>query len=286
VGGEYFFYHVPAGSYRARALVPGSAETTESELFALSDGQDSKHVLVAGGQPRVAVATYPEAVSAGTTIPVAITWSHLPSDTDYRLVLRLENTMSGNAVAGSATIDRFVADGAATCSLMVDRAASIGSRYRFALYCISRTAGESDIAASAFTDNTVRVANDTMPPVITVPANLVLEATSVHGATTTLTATAVDDNDLSPLITDNAPAIFPLGRTVVTFVAMDATGNTASSTMTVTVVDRTPPVIAEPEPVIAEASAVHTQVALTPPAVQTSSRLRLLITHRQRLRWV
>ena len=60
------------------------------------------------------------------------------------------------------------------------------------------------------------------------------------------TATATDNVDSSLTITNDAPAVLPIGDTVVTFSVSDAAGNSASATATVTVADLTAPVITAP----------------------------------------
>jgi hypothetical protein len=57
------------------------------------------------------------------------------------------------------------------------------------------------------------------------------------------TATAKDICDANPTITSDAPSVFPLGVTVVTWKATDASGNVATGTQRVTVVDTTPPTL-------------------------------------------
>ena len=79
--------------------------------------------------------------------------------------------------------------------------------------------------------------NDLSPPVITVPADIAVPATSAAGATVTFTTSAVDVVDGARPST-NTPAsgsVFPVGTTVVTSTASDTKGNTASRTFTVTV---------------------------------------------------
>lgn len=101
---------------------------------------------------------------------------------------------------------------------------------------------------------------DTIPPVITAPADKTFEAT---GAQTVLdssqigTATATDNNG-SPTITGNAPDSYPLGQTVITWTATDSAGNSASATQTVTVRDTTPPAVTSPGNHIAEATGILT----------------------------
>ena len=56
-------------------------------------------------------------------------------------------------------------------------------------------------------------------------------------------ATAIDNCDPSPTVTNDAPGTFFLGTTEVTWTAEDATGNTSTATQNVTVEDNTPPEI-------------------------------------------
>jgi hypothetical protein len=78
---------------------------------------------------------------------------------------------------------------------------------------------------------------DTSPPLITVPAGLVVPATSPSGAVVNFTTSAQDAVDgVRP--TTNTPAsgsVFPIGTTVVTATASDTSGNTGSRTFSVTV---------------------------------------------------
>jgi len=84
---------------------------------------------------------------------------------------------------------------------------------------------------------------DTTPPEITCPADVTVEQESYDGTVVTLEATATDICDPNPVITSDELDIYPLGVTVVTFTATDASGNSASCSMSVTVVDTTPPTI-------------------------------------------
>jgi hypothetical protein len=82
---------------------------------------------------------------------------------------------------------------------------------------------------------------DTTAPVITCPPDETVEQATAAGTVVPLTATATDICDADPTITNDTLAIYPLGTTTVTFTATDDAGNSASCSMTVTVVDTTPP---------------------------------------------
>ena len=89
---------------------------------------------------------------------------------------------------------------------------------------------------------------DSAAPVITVPANATLEATSPSGAAFTYTASALDAIDGSVAVTCTSPSgsTFPPGATTVNCTATDAHGNGAARSFTVTVTDTTAPVLTLP----------------------------------------
>ena len=59
-------------------------------------------------------------------------------------------------------------------------------------------------------------------------------------------ASAVDVVDGTLTVTNDAPAVFPMGATVVTFSATDSAGNSASDTATVTINDAGAPALTTP----------------------------------------
>ncbi len=97
---------------------------------------------------------------------------------------------------------------------------------------------------------------DTTPPVLSLPADIVLEATGPSGAVATFAATAFDavDGVLTPTCSSASGSTFPLGTTTVTCTATDANGNTGSASFHVTVVDTTPPVVNVPPDILLEAT--------------------------------
>lgn len=80
---------------------------------------------------------------------------------------------------------------------------------------------------------------DNTAPVISCPANIVLEPTCPSGAIATFAdATATDNCGVQSVARTAGPAsgsVFPIGTTTVTFTATDIHGNTASCSFTVTV---------------------------------------------------
>jgi uncharacterized repeat protein (TIGR01451 family) len=105
---------------------------------------------------------------------------------------------------------------------------------------------------------TVTVTEDpTINPTITAPADVTLytgaNATSCSVTVSNLdtalgTATASDNCPGVTVVRSGVPAgnVFPLGNTTVTYTATDKSGNTATDTQEVTVMDNTPPVVTAP----------------------------------------
>jgi hypothetical protein len=76
---------------------------------------------------------------------------------------------------------------------------------------------------------------DTTAPQLVVPQNLVVDAVSLETPVSIGAATANDLTDKSPTITNDAPEIFPLGETVVTWTTFDMFGNSVNQTQIITV---------------------------------------------------
>ncbi len=102
--------------------------------------------------------------------------------------------------------------------------------------------------------------NDTTAPLLTAPADVTVEAAGKLTTAAIGSATASDIFDV--VVSNNAPAQFPLGDTVITWTAEDANGNTASSQQTVTVQDTTPPRLTVPGSQVVEANGVLSTVSL------------------------
>jgi hypothetical protein len=85
---------------------------------------------------------------------------------------------------------------------------------------------------------------DTTPPTLTCPFDITAEQTNLAGTPVGLgKPTVVDICDTDPLLVNDAPEVFPMGETIVTWTATDCSGNSSSCTQTVTIVDTTPPII-------------------------------------------
>ncbi len=83
---------------------------------------------------------------------------------------------------------------------------------------------------------------DTTPPVVTAPPDATVECAAPTGTSVDLgTASATDVCDASLTLEKDAPAVFALGTTTVTWSARDDSNNVGSRAQRVHIVDTTPP---------------------------------------------
>jgi len=116
-----------------------------------------------------------------------------------------------------------------------------------------------DKAGNISSQTQLIVVQDDTPPVLTPPSSETVEQTSLDGTPVILgTATATDNCEGAVTLSDDAPDVYPLGETIVTFSAVDASGNMTEEKVTVTVLDTTPPTQTNiPENVTLEQETLH-----------------------------
>ncbi len=98
--------------------------------------------------------------------------------------------------------------------------------------------------------------NDTTDPVLTVPGDIVAEATGPGGAAVSFSASATDWSSFTLTCAPSSGSTFPLGTTTVTCTATDTGSNSTSGTFQVTVRDTTAPSLTPPATVFAEATSL------------------------------
>ena len=145
---------------------------------------------------------------------------------------------TGAAVSFTATADDIV-DGAVAV-VCVPAADSI-----FPLGQTTVNCSATDAAGNPATGSFAVTVVDTTPPVVTVPADITLEATGPAGAVATFVATATDlvNGGLTPTCLPASGSTFALGTSPVNCTATDAAGNVGSATFNVKVQDTTAPVL-------------------------------------------
>ncbi len=109
----------------------------------------------------------------------------------------------------------------------------------------------TDAAGNRSTGSYTVTVVDTTAPVLNLPTDLEIQATTIGGAMVTLpTITAVDAVDSAPSITsDYSSGFYPLGTTVIHVTSVDAAGNRSAGSYTVTVVNRVAPTFGPPSDV-------------------------------------
>ena len=114
---------------------------------------------------------------------------------------------------------------------------------------------------SSFATQEVNVV-DTTPPIISSISDKIVEAVSPYQNIVKLVAPAADDILGVISVTSDAPDTFPLGETVVTWTATDSSGNSATATQTVTVVDTTAPELIIPENIIVDSITIEKLIGI------------------------
>ena len=113
-----------------------------------------------------------------------------------------------------------------------------------------------DDSGNVSTDTQTVTIVDTTVPEIFSPSDIVVEATAPFVTDIQLGAAIADDIIEVNTVTNNAPDSFPLGETTITWTATDSSGNSATATQTVSVVDTTAPSITAPSAIQVEATSV------------------------------
>lgn len=125
------------------------------------------------------------------------------------------------------------------------------------VYIATDSAGNTDTASFTVT------VNDMEAPSMQCPANITVSTDSgVCQATNVNLGTPVATDNCTVSVSNNAPSVFPLGVTAVSWMVIDPSGNTDTCQQIVTVVDTEPPLIGCPLDVMA----CEGQVSFLPPA--------------------
>lgn len=114
----------------------------------------------------------------------------------------------------------------------------------------------TDAAGNASRSSFSVTVRDITPPVLTLPASIETEGSTEMGARVIFIAEGSDTVDPGPSVVCKPPsgAFFPLGTTLTSCTATDASGNLINGSFAVTVVDSTPPVLTMPVDITAEAT--------------------------------
>ncbi|MDE1770755.1 MAG: HYR domain-containing protein, partial [Thaumarchaeota archaeon] len=117
-----------------------------------------------------------------------------------------------------------------------------------------------DTSGNAATATQTVTVKHTTVPVIHAPSDITQESTNPTSNVVNIGNATATSNGIIKSVSNNAPSVFPLGKTTVTWTATDESGNTASATQVITIVDTTPPKITPPANVVFEATSLNQNV--------------------------
>ena len=126
---------------------------------------------------------------------------------------------------------------------------------------------------SASATQTISVIDTTLPTVI-VPNDIQVEAISIDANIVELGSAEASDLVEISSITNDAPEVFPLGETIITWTTTDTSGNSASATQTISVIDTTSPIIEISKPFNFEATS-QTDNILELPMIESNDNTKI-----------
>jgi Ca2+-binding RTX toxin-like protein/sugar lactone lactonase YvrE len=119
---------------------------------------------------------------------------------------------------------------------------------------------------------------DTTAPSIIAPSDIEQEASNAQNNLVNLGKPQATDLVSVASITNDAPDAFPLGQTIVTWTVTDSSGNTASATQTVSIIDTTPPTIETPKGIEIEATSSDQNIVSLVPPIASDTVSEITIT--------
>ncbi len=278
-----------AGNIASATQTVSVVDTTASEIIppenivveATSENQNIIEIGVPIVQDHVGVVSItndsPESFPVGDTI---ITWTATDAAgntvTATQTVSVVDTTAPKLSIPQSITVEatsqygNIVDYGSATASDVVGvTSIANDAPVTFPLGLTSITWTATDAAGNnATATQTVSVVDTTTPEIIP-PVNIVQEAQSRLNNVVSIGEAQTTDAVSIGTISNDAPSVFQLGETIVTWFTTDLSNNISNATQTITIVDTTSPTIAATEDITVEAtSANENQVLLEAPISQ------------------
>jgi hypothetical protein len=144
--------------------------------------------------------------------------------------------ITANAV-GSGAVVAFSATAVDAVDGPVTAVCTPPSGSTFAVGSTTVTCTATDAAGNSSSGQFIVTVLDVTPPVLTLPANITVNAVSPSGAPVGYSATAVDavDGPVTPVCSPASGSTFPIATTTVTCTATDAAGNASTGQFTVKV---------------------------------------------------
>ena len=228
-------------SASASDLVDGSVPVTCSPASGSTFAIGSTRVSCSATDKAGNTGSASFAVNVVDRIPPTL---QLPSD------MTVQGTGSGGAAVTFSVSASDLVDG----SLPVTCNPASGSAFPYGATEVSCSA--VDRAGNTATGSFKVTVQDKTPPVLTLPASMIVNATGPGGAVVTFTVSASDaaDGPVTSVCVPSSGSTFAFGSTKISCSAMDKAGNAVNGTFTITVQDKTAPVLTVPADMIVEAT--------------------------------
>jgi large repetitive protein len=218
------------------------------------------------GSHTLMVKSYDKYGNVGSrSITVTVSNGGSSSDTTSP-VLTVPSAMTVEATSASGAIVTFTVTATDNIDGSLTAVCTPASGSTFPITTTTVNCSATDAAGNTGTASFTITVRDTTAPTLTLPSNIIVEATSASGRIVTFTATATDlvDGTRSVSCTPASGSTFPLGITTVNCSTSDTRGNTASGSFTVTVRDTTKPSVSVPaDMTVAAPSSSGTVVTFT-----------------------
>eukprot|EP00057_Strongylocentrotus_purpuratus_P029685 XP_011684159.1 PREDICTED: hyalin [Strongylocentrotus purpuratus] len=238
------------------------------------------------------VVTYTYEDPSGNPASGTVTVNVETVDTTPPTITVPSNTITRQVELGTPGVSVFYQEPTATdisgTANLVSRTAQPGDFFPVGQTVVTYTYEDpsGNPASGTVTVNVIEV--DTTPPVVTVPSTTITRQVEVgsSGVNVFYTEPTATDNSGQAILTSrtNQPGdFFPVGQTTVTYTFQDPSGNPASATVTINVieVDTTPPVVTVPSTTITRQVEIGTpgvNVFYTEPTATDNSGIANLVS--------
>jgi hypothetical protein len=225
--------------------MPAVCTTAGGKTYASGDGFPV-------GTTTLTCAATDKAGNTGTADPFDV----VVHDTTKPTITTPSNIVVGNDSSTGATVTYDAATATDLVDGSIPASCSPASGSQFALGTTTVTCSATDQAGNTATGTFTVEVQDQTKPVVTVPSDVIAEATGPDGAHVDYGTVSATDDVNGPLAVscDKDTGTFPLGTTTVTCSATDKAGNTGDNSFTVTVHDTTAPAVSVPTGITREAT--------------------------------
>ena len=180
-------------------------------------------------------------VAAEVIQTVIVTDNQAPTAVAQNLTINLN--ANGTASITAAQVNNGSSDNCGVATIAIDKTSFDCSNVGANTVTLTVT----DVNGNVSTATAVVTVVDNISPTITEPANISQGTDAgICGATVNLGTPVTADNCAVATITNNAPVLFPVGTTIVTWIVTDVNGNSSTATQTVVIADTEKPRITAP----------------------------------------